>query len=100
MLSAVICPTLDYPSFIVGTITGTPEVHPSQSSCTRKTGKTAVATDTILNQKGKPSKKLRDPFEEYGRNSSILNKFPKTESRNPGLSISPSVRIAGCNSLA
>lgn len=36
MLSAVIRSALGYPAFTVGTITGTPEVHPSQSSRTRE----------------------------------------------------------------
>ncbi|TKY56142.1 Magnesium-chelatase subunit ChlH [Spatholobus suberectus] len=36
MLSAVIRSTLGYPAFTVGTITGTPEVHPSRSSHTRE----------------------------------------------------------------
>eukprot|EP01018_Ginkgo_biloba_P040965 Gb_09045 [translate_table: standard] len=36
MLSAVIRSALGYPAFTVGTITGTPEARPSQSSCTRE----------------------------------------------------------------
>ncbi|QCE06704.1 hypothetical protein DEO72_LG9g1718 [Vigna unguiculata] len=36
MLSAVIRSALGYPAFTVGTITGTPEVHPSRSSRTRE----------------------------------------------------------------